>query len=96
MRSRKILPRLFGVLAATVLSAAPKSAAAQSPDPPSWLEAHVGEGEGQITPVVLRRARALYFHKLRAGEIRNPCYFAMDATRPNDLGARRVSAGASM
>ncbi len=90
MRSRKILPRLFGVLAAAVLSAAPKSAAAQSPDPPSWLEAHVGEGEGQITPVVLRRARALYFHKLRAGEIRNPCYFAMDATRPNDLGAGRL------
>ena len=49
-------------------------------------EAHVGEGEGQIAQVVLQRARALYFQKVRAGVVRNPCYFAMDATRPHDLG----------
>jgi hypothetical protein len=49
---------------------------------PAWLEAHLGEGEGQIAPVVLERARALYQRKA----IRNPCYFAMDATRPHDLG----------
>jgi hypothetical protein len=42
----------------------------------------VGEGEGQIAPVVLERARALYQRKA----VRNPCYFAMDATRPHDLG----------
>jgi hypothetical protein len=42
----------------------------------------VGEGEGQIAPVVLERARALYQRK----GVRNPCYFAMDATRPHDLG----------
>ena len=23
---------------------------------------------------------------MRKGEVRNPCYFAMDATRPHDLG----------
>ena len=48
-------------------------------------EAHVGEGEGQIAQVVLQRARALYLQKVREGAVRNPCYFAMDATRPNDL-----------
>jgi hypothetical protein len=36
--------------------------------------------------VVLQRARALYFQKVHEGVVRNPCYFAMDATRPNDLG----------
>jgi hypothetical protein len=86
MRSRKFLSGLFGLLAAAALSAAPKVAAAQSQDIPFWLQSHVGVGDGQIAPVVLRRARALYFRKLRAGAIRNPCYFAMDATRPNDLG----------
>jgi hypothetical protein len=52
------------------------------PGVPAWLDAHVGEGEGQIAPVVLERARALYQRK----GVRNPCYFAMDATRPHDLG----------
>ena len=42
----------------------------------------MGEGDGQIAPVVLERARALYQRK----GVRNPCYFAMDATRPHDLG----------
>jgi hypothetical protein len=42
----------------------------------------VGEGGGQIAPVVLERARALYQRKA----VRNPCYFAMDATRPHELG----------
>ena len=53
---------------------------------PAWLEAHVGDGEGEIAPVVLQRARALYQRKLREGAVRNPCYFAFDATRPHDLG----------
>ena len=35
--------------------------------------------------MVLQRARALYFQKVRAGVVRNPCYFAMDATRPHEL-----------
>jgi hypothetical protein len=42
--------------------------------------------DGQIAPVVLGRARALYYEKRRAGQIRNACYFAMDATRPNGVG----------
>ncbi|WP_298426899.1 hypothetical protein [Rhodoblastus sp.] len=85
MRSKTILVKLMGLLAAVVLSA-PLGARAQSSEIPAWLQAHVGEGDGQIAPVVLHRARALYFAKLREGAVRNPCYFAMDATRPNDMG----------
>ena len=36
--------------------------------------------------MVLQRARALYLQKVSEGVVKNPCYFAMDATRPNDLG----------
>jgi hypothetical protein len=36
--------------------------------------------------VVLQRARALYLEKVRESAVKNPCYFAMDATRLNDLG----------
>lgn len=60
--------------------------AAISADVPDWLRVDVGTGNGQIAPVVLERARALYFAKRAKGEVRNSCYFAMDATRPNDLG----------
>ena len=68
-------------------------AAAQTSDVPAWLAPHVGEGEGQIARPVLLRARALYQRKVDEGAVRNPCYFAMDATRPNiasdgDLGRR--------
>ncbi|MCC8935414.1 hypothetical protein H8A99_02620, partial [Bradyrhizobium sp. Arg68] len=67
--------------------ASPQSfAAQQSSGVPGWLRAHVGEGEGQIAEVVLQRARALYQQKLSQGAVKNPCYFAMDATRSNDLG----------
>lgn len=58
-------------------------AAAQDVPVPDWLQAHVGLGEGQIAPVVLERARALYQQKLRDGAVDNPCYLAMDATRPS-------------
>jgi hypothetical protein len=72
------------------LSASPRSLAReQLSGIPAWLMAHVGEGAGQIAPPVLQRARALYLQKLSAGAIRNPCYFAMDATRPNDPGGGR-------
>jgi hypothetical protein len=68
------------------MSASPRPlAASQSSDVPAWLRTHVGEGNGQIAHVVLQRARALYFQKVREGAVRNPCYFAMDATRPNVL-----------
>jgi hypothetical protein len=55
---------------------------------PDWLNARVGEGEGQIASVVLQRARALYLQKVAEGAVKNPCYFAMDATRPGGLGRR--------
>lgn len=57
---------------------------------PAWLQAHVGEGDGQISAVVLERARALYLKKVGAGAVNNPCYFAMDATRPSDLGNNKL------
>lgn len=55
---------------------------------PKWLQAHVGEAENQIAPVVLQRARALYLKKVGEGVVTNPCYFAMDATRPGGEGRR--------
>src|SRR5262249_55579414 len=55
-------------------------------DVPAWLQTHVGEGEGQIAQVVLQRARALYLKKVSEGAVKNPCYFAMDATRPAGWG----------
>ena len=79
-----IFSRLIIVIALSVSS---RSFAAEQPsDFPAWLRPNVGEGEDQIAQVVLQRARALYFQKVSAGVVRNPCYFAMDATRPHDLG----------
>jgi hypothetical protein len=72
----------LGVLIA--LAGAPSLAAGEGV--PAWLQAHVGAGEGEIAPVVLGRARALYRRK----GVRNPCYFAFDATRPHDLGGGRM------
>ncbi len=71
------------------LSGLPRSfAAAPPPGIPDWLQAHVGDGNGQITQVVLQRARALYLQKVSAGAVKNPCYFAKDATRPAGTGRR--------
>jgi hypothetical protein len=71
--------RLRNAIGALVALAGPSlSLAAGQPSLPAWLDAHVGAGEGQIAPVVVERARALY---QRRG-VRNPCYFAFDATRP--------------
>ncbi|MCP3475464.1 murein L,D-transpeptidase catalytic domain family protein [Bradyrhizobium sp. CCGUVB1N3] len=58
----------------------------QPSETPAWLKNRVGDGEGQIAPVVLQRARALYLRKVAAAVVKNPCYFAMDATRPSDGG----------
>lgn len=52
-------------------------------DIPNWLRKHVGTGSNQIAPVVLQRARALYQEKSRKRDVRNRCYYAMDATRPS-------------
>ncbi|WP_245290927.1 murein L,D-transpeptidase catalytic domain family protein [Methyloligella halotolerans] len=62
------------------------AAHAQQLNAPPWLMRHVGTGAGQIAPVVLYRARSLYFQQLQGGKIRNGCYFAMDATRPSGVG----------
>ena len=62
---------------------APTFSIAQTAAFPAWLQRHVGTGDGKIAPVVLERARALYLKKRRAGSVRNPCYLAMDATRPS-------------
>ncbi|NSZ15195.1 hypothetical protein [Agrobacterium vitis] len=77
--------RLFSVFA---LSSASSLAMASegSSRLPDWLKNHVGEGASQIAPVVLDRARALYLERVAEGKVRNACYFAMDATRPNDRG----------
>jgi len=60
-------------------------AAGPPPAIPTWLKAHIGEKEGQIALPVLQRARALYLRKVKEGAVRNPCYFAKDATRPHTL-----------
>ena len=84
----KIVGRLMIVI--VLASSSHTFALEQRPAIPAWLRPHVGEGEGQIAQVVLQRARALYFQKMDAGVIKNRCYFAMDATRPHDLGDGRV------
>jgi hypothetical protein len=90
VRSRSVLLTVVDMVSLSIvvmaLLALPKPLAAQqSSDIPAWLTAHVGDGEGQIAKVVLHRARALYLNKVSEGLVKNPCYFAMDATRPNDL-----------
>lgn len=78
---------IVSLIAVAALLGSPRSfAAEQASDVPAWLRAHVGEGEGQIATVVLQRARVLYLQKASAGAAKNPCYFAMDATRPHTLG----------
>jgi hypothetical protein len=91
VRLRSVLLNIVNIFSLFIiviaLSASARSFAAEQPsDVPAWLRAHVGEGEGQIAQVVLQRARALYLQKVREGAVKNPCYFAMDATRPNDPG----------
>ena len=87
MRLGSVLPNVVGLFIVVFpLSTSLKAIAAeQLSKPPAWLNAHLGEDEGQITPLVLQRARALYLKKISEGKVRNPCYFAMDATRPHDL-----------
>jgi hypothetical protein len=89
VRIPSLLLNIAGLGLIVVLSALPRSFAEELPwQMPAWLQAHVGDGDGQITQVVLQRARALYLQKLSAGAVSNPCYFAMDATRPAGFGRR--------
>ena len=91
MRFTSVAANIVDILGLFIVAiaflASPQSFAAQPGSAvPAWLRAHVGDGEGQIAAVVLQRARALYLQKVGDGAVKNPCYFAMDATRPNDLG----------
>jgi hypothetical protein len=91
MRFTPLLLSIVGlvIIVVAALPGLPRSFATEQPsDIPAWLRAHVGYGEGQIAPVVLQRARSLYLQKVSEGAIDNPCYFAMDATRPGGFGRR--------
>jgi hypothetical protein len=94
LQSRSLLPFIVVIVGLVItgivaLSGLPRSfAAEQASAVPAWLRAHVGEGDGQIAPLVLQRARALYLQKVNEGAVKNPCYFAMDATRPGGFGRR--------
>ncbi|GAA5082200.1 murein L,D-transpeptidase catalytic domain family protein [Roseibacterium beibuensis] len=79
--TKRLTIAALGALAAA--APMPAEATPLSAEIPSWLQQHVGTGEGQIAPVVLERARALYMEQVRGGGIQNPCYLAMDATRPS-------------
>lgn len=71
------------VIAATSVTPASSQAAPETADIPQWLHQHIGTGEGQIARVVLERAREHYLEQGRETGITNPCYLAMDATRPS-------------
>jgi hypothetical protein len=73
---------------APVPAALPVPAAPAAQGIPAWLQAHVGQGDGQISAVVLQRARDFYLKKVHDGAVKNPCYFAFDATRPAGTGRR--------
>jgi hypothetical protein len=61
------------------LMASPFSLAEEQPSEiPAWLRPYVGEGEGEIAQLALRRARALYLKKVSEGTVKNPCYFASE------------------
>jgi hypothetical protein len=88
----RLKPVLFNIVTVSLvviaLLASPRTIAAERPlAVPAWLRAHVGKSEGQIAQVVLQRARALYLEKVSNGAVENPCYFAMDATRPHFFGS---------
>lgn len=93
LASRGVI-KLAGICAVAVAALASQSilAADRKADIPQWLKAYVGVGDGQIAEPVLERARALYLRKVSEQKVRNACYFAMDATRPN-AGGDGKSAG---
>lgn len=89
MRLRNILLAILSTIGLLLVAQALPASAASTQIPP-WLQAHVGDADGEISRVVLERARALYQRKSSDGTVRNPCYFAMDATRPGDLGGGQL------
>ena len=83
MALNSLLLTLAVIFFIALSGSSPTLATVQTSDLPAWLQKHVGTGDGQIAPVVLKRARALYQRKVRQGVVRNPCYLAKDATRPS-------------
>ena len=83
MPPRSLLPTIVVAIILALSGAHPSAADEQISDIPAWLHKHIGTGEGQIAPVVLQRARALYHRKVSEGAVDNPCYLAKDATRPS-------------
>jgi hypothetical protein len=71
--------------ALSILAVAPAHAYESARKIPGWLAAHVGNKEGEIPLVVLERARSHYYSKVSEGKVANPCYTAMDATRPHQV-----------
>lgn len=77
----------LSLISALIASAsAPAFATERISQIPDWLMDHVGEGNREIALPVLERARALYLTNVAESKVKNACYFAMDATRPNGLG----------
>ena len=93
MQSRSHIPAIVGTVSLTIflaLSASPwTTATEQAQDIPAWLQAAMSaKATVKSRTVVLQRARALYLQKVSQGAVKNPCYFAMDATRPGGFGRR--------
>jgi hypothetical protein len=89
VRFRLLVLSIVGLVIGVTLPGCPGSFAEELPWlVPGWLQNHVREGEDQIAQVVLQRARTLYRNKTDEGAVHNPCYLAMDATRPGGLGNR--------
>ncbi len=83
MQPNSLRITIAAITAVTLLGPLPSQATTKMSGIPAWLQHHVGTGDGQIAPVVLSRARALYQQKVRQGVVRNLCYLAKDATRPS-------------
>jgi hypothetical protein len=63
LQFRSLLLAIVSFIIITLPGASLSFAVVQPPDVPAWLRAHIGEGDGQIAPVVLQRARAFYLKK---------------------------------
>ena len=97
MRPDPLKNKLFGLLSglAAAMLVGPTAPGALADEHfgeiPPWLEAHVGDGDGQIADLVLKRARAYYMEKVLDGSAKNACYFAMDATKPSVARSGKVA-----
>ena len=86
----KSLPSLVCLLTLGFAISSPARAQGSLPD---WLAPHIGAADGQIAPLVLRRARALYLRKTQAGEVKIP---AISPWTPPAQRFRRRAAGQAL